>query len=70
MFFNFTAKKEVKEPVKKNDTIWVLTIFFSPYKASENSVDNRSFVSKELAEGAMKREAWRLYKSSIAIVTE
>jgi hypothetical protein len=41
-----------------------LSIFFSPYKETEYSIDCRSFVSKELAEGAMKREAWRLYKNS------
>ncbi|CAI2167003.1 857_t:CDS:2 [Funneliformis geosporum] len=49
---------------KKDNKVWILTIVFSPCKAIENSIDCRGFVSKNLAKGAMKREAWRLYKNS------
>ena len=41
----------------------MLTIFFSEYK-EEEEVCNRCFVTKELAEVAMKNEARRLYKQS------
>jgi hypothetical protein len=39
-------------------------MFFSPYKATDDSNDCRCFVSKELAQEAMRREARRLYKNS------
>ena len=44
-----------------------MTIFFSWYEGEEDSIIVRNFVSKELALGAMKREARRIYKSSAII---
>ncbi|CAG8514966.1 3228_t:CDS:2 [Funneliformis caledonium] len=59
-----TSTSQVKD---KKTTIWVLKIFFSPYKASEDSIKCRSFVSKQLAQEAMQRVARRLYKRSVNI---
>jgi hypothetical protein len=50
--------------VKDGTTVWILTIFFSPYKATNNLINCRCFVFKELAQEAMRREARRLYKNS------
>ncbi|CAH1757801.1 2699_t:CDS:2 [Entrophospora sp. SA101] len=53
-----------KVEAKKATIIWVLTIFFSPYKACENWHESRCFVSMKLAKEAMKKEAMSLYKDS------
>ncbi|CAG8712797.1 8688_t:CDS:2 [Funneliformis caledonium] len=59
-----SSTKTSRREDKKDTKAWILTIVFSPYKAVENSMDCRGFVSKKLAKGAMKRAAWRLYKNS------
>jgi hypothetical protein len=38
--------------------------FFSPYKEVEYSITCRSFISRKLAQSAMKSEALHLYKNS------
>ncbi|CAG8724165.1 10887_t:CDS:2 [Ambispora leptoticha] len=50
---------------KGGNTTWVLTILFSPYKTYDYHIKTRSFVSKKLAQEAMKRVAQRIYKKSI-----
>lgn len=50
--------------LKNKPTVWILSMFFSPYKATENSIDYRCFVSRKLAQEAIRREARRLYKYS------
>ncbi|CAG8485139.1 11696_t:CDS:2 [Diversispora eburnea] len=58
---NINKKNERND---EDEMIWVLTIHFSGYKESEYFIDNRSFKTRKLAEGAMRREAKRLYKGS------
>ncbi|RHZ84868.1 hypothetical protein Glove_74g219 [Diversispora epigaea] len=60
-------KKDDNKKIKRKDdaeNIWVLTMFFSWYKESEYFIDNRSFKTIKLTEGAMRKEAKRLYKES------
>ncbi|PKC57200.1 hypothetical protein RhiirA1_540630 [Rhizophagus irregularis] len=59
-----SAKTPAKIPAKTPAEVWVLSMFFSPYKAVEYSIECRCFVSKKLAQEAMRREARRLYKNS------
>lgn len=58
------AKIPAKIPAKKSYNVWILSMFFSPYKATEYSIDCRCFISKKLAQEAMRREARRMYKYS------
>ncbi|CAG8489835.1 11553_t:CDS:2 [Paraglomus brasilianum] len=57
-----TSKATGKD--KNNTNVWVLTIYFSGYKSSEDDVSSRCFATRELAEVAMKSEARRLYRLS------
>ncbi|CAB5314248.1 hypothetical protein RhiirA5_464830 [Rhizophagus irregularis] len=58
------AKTLAKTPAKTPAEVWVLSVFFSPYKAVEYSFESRCFASKKLAQEAMRIEARRLYKNS------
>ncbi|RHZ84894.1 hypothetical protein Glove_74g241 [Diversispora epigaea] len=57
-------KKKKGGKNKEERIIWVLSLYFSQYKYDEFTIENRSFMTKKLAEGAMRREARRLYKGS------
>ncbi|POG74977.1 hypothetical protein GLOIN_2v1571589 [Rhizophagus irregularis DAOM 181602=DAOM 197198] len=58
------AKTLAKTPAKTPAEVWVLSVFFSPYKAVEYSFESCCFASKKLAQEAMRIEARRLYKNS------
>ncbi|CAG8531066.1 3641_t:CDS:2 [Scutellospora calospora] len=58
------AKKAEKAKVEKTSEVWILTIFYSPYK-EDFTIKHHCFRSYELARRTMKEVARKLYQSEI-----